>query len=202
VTDTAPASKRTVGSWLLLGAGVLLGLASVALAAVAWLQPMDDLSAAEAREFTIGALEAAGFDDVEVRRPARSGVFPPGDDPDYDVWVTVATVEGEDVVLWIDREGVQAVQIDDNTPDGPLLTEDEFVIVDGYGEHPGVDDRRRRNLIASALAAAGVIVAGVLVWLSGRLRRPVRPVGPVGPVESVGPVGPVEAVEPVDRVES
>jgi hypothetical protein len=162
---------------MVLVLGLLLGLASVAVAVAAWLQPMGDLTAAEAREFTVNALEAAGFEDVEVQRPPRASEFP-RDDPQYDVWVTVADVGGEDVVLWIDREGVQAVQIDDNTPEGPLLSEDEFVIVDGYGEHPGVDDRQRRNWIITALAAVGVVLAGVLVWLSGRMRQPTT--GPIG----------------------
>jgi hypothetical protein len=168
--------RRTVWSWIVLAAGVVLGLASVVVAVLAWLEPMGDLTRAEAREFTVEAFEAAGFDDVEVRRPARAGVFPPGaDDPEYDVWVTVAEVEGQDVVLWVDREGVQAVQIDDNTPEGPLLTDDEFAIIDGHGDHPGVDDRQRRNWIITALAAAGVVIAVVLVWLSGRMRRPAKP---------------------------
>ena len=100
-----------------MGAAVLAVLVAAGVTVIAWAQPMSRLDQAQARAFTEEAFGAAGFDDVDVRSRVRSGIYP-GDNgraSGFDVWITYAQLDGAPVKLWVDRDGVQAVQIDDNT---------------------------------------------------------------------------------------
>lgn len=163
--------RRSASSWALLVIGCLAAATAVVVAVLAWVQPLADLSRDEARTFTANAFEAAGVDVVAVWSGVNAAVYPDerDEEPEFDVWVTTAVIEGQPVKLWIDRAGVQAVKIDDNTPDGPLLSERELLAVDAHSIHPGADDRRRRNLLVTG-AAALVVIAGIgLVVVSRRL---------------------------------
>ncbi len=174
MTTEADPPRRSAGSWLVVALCALAASAAVAVAVLAWVQPLPELTAEDARQFTADALEAAGFTEGSVRPDVRAGVYPETEgDSDFDVWITITDLEGQPVELWIDREGSQAVQINDNTEDGPLLTEEQFRILDAYDTHPRADDRRRRNWIVTAAAALTVILAvGLIVLILRRSSSP------------------------------
>jgi hypothetical protein len=152
-------------------AGVVAAAAVVG-ALVAWFQPLPALTAEDARQFTAAAFEAAGFTEGAVRGDVEAAAYREGDDgAEFDVWVTITDLEGQPVELWIDPQGSQAVQIDDNTDGGPLLTDEQFRILDEYEEHPLAAERRRRNWWLTAAAALAVVVAGAVIALSGRASR-------------------------------
>ncbi|MGH9117471.1 MAG: hypothetical protein ACRD0A_06225 [Acidimicrobiales bacterium] len=163
--------RRAPVSWVVVVVALLAAAVAVAVAVVAWLQPRPDLDREDARQFTAGALEAAGFTEGSVRPEVRADAYPePEGDAEFDVWVTITDLEGQPVELWIDRERAQAVLVNDNTADGPLLTEDQFQILDDYDIHPGADDRRRRNWIVTATAGLVVVLAGLIVFIIRRSR--------------------------------
>jgi hypothetical protein len=173
--EPVPEGRRPVWAWLVIAGAGVVALAAVLSAAVAWAQPLPRLDRAGARAFTEDALVAAGFaeDEVEVRGIVRESVYPEADagDPQFEVWITRAVVDGTPVRLWVDRDGAQAVQIDDHTEIGPLLSLRQFRTLDGHGEHPGADDRQRRNLWISGAAVLLVLLAGAavaVVWRAGR----------------------------------
>jgi hypothetical protein len=165
---------RRAWLWVLLGLSLVGGAVAVAAAAWAWTEPMPDLTRDDARRFTADALAAAGFDDLTVDDLVTPGVFVAAQhDERAEVWITTAVMEGQTVEMRIDRETPQALLIDDNTPDGPLLDEDQFAAVDEYMEHPRRDERLRRNYIATAAAVVTVVVAVVLMVVAPRrLRTP------------------------------
>ncbi|MGH9247136.1 MAG: hypothetical protein ACRD29_23005 [Acidimicrobiales bacterium] len=166
MTETVRRARRRGWVWLVLVLSVVGAAATIAGAAWAWAQPLARLNRDDARLFTAGALDAAGFDDVAVATEVAAGVYPdqPSDAGEFQVWITSAVTQGQTVRFWINREAPQALQIDDNTAEGTtLLTDDQFQAVDSYDEHPRAEERLRRNLIATAAAVMGVTVAVVLI---------------------------------------
>ena len=173
MTDAAPPPRRPVGAWLVVAAATLAAGIAVVAVVLAWVQPLPDLTAEDARQFTAAALEAAGFSEGSVRPDVRASTYPEDDGgSEFDVWITITDLEGQPVELWIDREGSQAVQINDNAEGAPLLTERQFRIVDDYATHPQADDRRRRNWIVTAVAVLVVALAAVVIVVVLRRTRP------------------------------
>jgi hypothetical protein len=178
-TDTKPRARharkdggRRAGPWILFVLSLLGGAAALAAAAWAWTEPMPDLTREDAREFTAGALGAAGFDDLTVDNLVTPGVYTdPETDQRFDVWITTAILGGQTIELRIDRSRPQALEIDDNTPEGPLLDDNQFATVDNYMEHPQREERLRRNYIATAAAVITVVVAIVLMVVALRKLR-------------------------------
>jgi hypothetical protein len=150
----------------------LAGAAAVVLTALAWLQPLPALGAEDARQFSADAFEAAGFTEGFVEPGARPDVYTDSDGERLDVWVTVTQLDGQPVELWIDPEESEAVQINDNTAEGPLLDDEQFRIVDDYDRHPDTDERHGRNWIVTGAAVAGVAVAVGLAWFTLRKTAP------------------------------
>jgi hypothetical protein len=175
-----------------MAAAIVAAVAAIVLAVLALVQPLPDLTEEDARRFTANAFAAAGFPDGEVSRRVESAVYAePGGDVEFDVWVTTIELGGRPVELWIDRDGSQAVQIDDNTDQGPLLTDDQFQTLDRYEEHPGADERRRRNWLVTGAATLAVAVAAGALWFTGR-RKP----APLPPATPSDPPEPLEPTEP------
>jgi hypothetical protein len=150
--------------------GALVGGAALCVVAItavvtAWLAHAPALDRADAREMTRRALRAAGLDGVEVSREVVAAQHQPADgSAPIDVWKTIATVEGGTVVLDVDRDDGRAVYLDDLTADGTaqLLDDEQFRTVDRFTYQPALDDRLRRNGVASL---AGVAIVGVAVLL-------------------------------------
>jgi hypothetical protein len=179
--DTTPKARhaspkgdggRRVWGWVLLALSLVAGAAAVAALVRAWTEPMPDLTREDARVFTAGALAAAGFDDVVVDNVVTPGVHIEESGEQFDVWITTAILEGQTVELRVDRAEPQALEIDDNTPEGPLLDEAQFQVVDDYMVHPQREERLRRNYFATAAAVLAVALAVVLMVVSLRMLRP------------------------------
>ena len=165
--DAGPGQlRRASDSWIVVAVAGFAAVVAVAVAVLAWLQPLGDLSREDARQFTADALEAAGFTEGGVLPDVEADVYSePERDSEIAVWVTTTNLNGHPVELWIDREGAQAVLVNDHTPDGPLLTDEQFQILDDYDVHPDLDERRRRNWIVTAVAVVvAAAAAALIVW--------------------------------------
>jgi hypothetical protein len=180
-----------------MAAAIVAAVAAIVLAVLALVQPLPDLTEEDARRFTANAFAAAGFPDGEVSRRVESAVYAePGGDVEFDVWVTTIELGGRPVELWIDRDGSQAVQIDDNTEEGPLLDGEEFQILDDYDEHPRADERRRRNWLVTGVAVVVVAVAvGVIVVIWRRTSPSPSPAPPPETASELEPQTPPPAQE-------
>lgn len=147
---------------------VLASVASVAgvtAAFASWLEPRPDLDANDAERFALDALAAAGVNGARSVAPPEAGTFPPA----YEVWLVQAEVEGGHVSLRVDRDEAQAIWLtDEATAGGPLLTDEQVVTLDRYDHDAVLDDRRDRNVLASA---AGALVGVVAVLHADRARR-------------------------------
>jgi hypothetical protein len=183
--------RRSAGGWIGVAVAWVVAAAAVVVTVFAWGEPLPDLTAEDARQFSANAFEAAGFTEGAVRPDVEEATYREDDGPAFDVWITITDLEGQPVELWIDRERSQAVQIDDNTDQGPLLTDDQFQTLDRYEEHPGADERRRRNWLVTGAATLAVAVAAGALWFTGR-RKP----APLPPATRSDPLEPLEPTEP------
>jgi hypothetical protein len=182
VTAPVVPPRRSAGARAVVGLTMVMAAAAIALAVLAWVQPLPDLTAEDARQFTADAFEAAGFTEGAVRPDVEESTYrEEGGDEEFDVWITITDLDGQPVELWIDREGSQAVQIDDNTDGGPLLTDEQFQILDDYEEHPAADQRRRRNWLVTGAAVLAVALAIGVIVLTGRRKRAPSPEPAPGP---------------------
>jgi hypothetical protein len=80
----------------------------------------------------------------------------------FDVWhVTVQLASGASIDLDVDRDTGGFVQLDDVVDGRYALTDAEAQAIHDYdGRFPTLDDRLRRNFVATA---GGLVVAGVSV---------------------------------------
>jgi hypothetical protein len=178
VTAEVDPPRRSAGAWAVVVVAVVVAATAVVLAVLAWSEPLPALTAQDARQFSADAFEAAEFTEGAVRPNVDESTYRDEDsDEAFDVWITITDLEGRPVVLWIDRNGSQAVQVDDNTDGGPLLTDEQFQILDDYEVHPRGDERRRRNWLVTAAAVAAVALAVALVVVTGRAKRAPSPGG-------------------------
>jgi hypothetical protein len=176
VTAPVDPPRRSAGARALVVVAVVVAATAVVLALLAWGQPIPALTAQDARQFSADAFEAAGFTEGAVRPDVEASSYRDEDgDETFDVWITITDLEGQPVELWIDRNGSQAVQVDDNTDGGPLLTDEQFQILDDYEVHPRADERRRRNSWVTAAAAVAVAVAVGVIVVTGRTKRAPSP---------------------------
>jgi hypothetical protein len=175
---------------VVVAACALAAVAAVVLALLAWVQPLPDLTAEDARQFTAGAFEAAGFTDGRVRPDVRSDLYTEEGGEELEVWITITDLDGQPVELWIDREASEAVQINDNTDDGPLLDDEQFRIVDDYDEDPRAAERMRRNWFVTLGATVAVVIAVAAVVLTGRRKQPQTATPTPTPTSSTSPSEP------------
>ena len=156
-------------------AAVAAAVVLLASVLVAWLESRPTLDAEDARRFAVGALNAAGFEQVSTAPEIGAGASPVGaseGNEDFRVWIVEAEVEGGSLELDVDRSEAQAVRVVDAADGGgPLLDNDQVRIIDDYSRNPDLDDRFRRDLAASV---AGVLGAAVALTLAAKTRRAVE----------------------------
>jgi hypothetical protein len=195
VTAPLDPPRRSAGARAAIVVSVLIAAVAVVVALLVWIQPLPDLTAEDARQFSAGAFEAAGFTEGRVRPDVETATSGEGG-AEFDVWVTITDLDGQPVEMWIDLEGNQAVLIDDNTEDGPLLTDEQFGIVDDYDVHPRAGERRRRNWLVTVAAGLAVVVAIVVVMVTGRRTRTARPTPTESPAPPSTPPSPPPGPDP------
>lgn len=143
------ASLHRVVNRLLLAPLTLLAVASVGACGTA-----PAMTEADAADYTLDALEAAGLDDVSVDDVVAAQYGTDG----TPVWQTESTVDGGEVLLAIERDGRYVLFVRDVAVDGgPLLTDEQVDVLEAFSANPAADRARRR------VRGPGVVAAGLLV---------------------------------------
>lgn len=149
-------------------------VAVVVALVVGWMREPEPLSADEAAAFTSRAFAAVGIDGEIVGQPVRgeeAGRCPAGGDgcvpPLYDVWQTTFRTDQGSFELSVIRAGSargQANLLRDFGPDGqPVLSDEQFEVVDSFSYDPPRDDWRLENLLG-LLTALGVVAWSAALW--------------------------------------
>ncbi|CAN5260645.1 hypothetical protein BH18ACT4_BH18ACT4_00410 [soil metagenome] len=143
---------------------VVCALVLVVAVQAAWLQSRPPVTRDDARGFAREALEAAGFRSVQVAAavaPGRDEPPPSATDAEtIDVWVTASTVEAGTIVLWVDQSEAQATRAFGTGGDGaPIITCEQYEVLDDYTRDPALARRLRRNVTATVAGVIGLLVA-------------------------------------------
>ncbi len=156
---------------LRLGALAALAVVAVGVVAAGWLEPVPEISAADAvvaadRAFARAGLEAEVEDD-----PARGTYVSDNQEP-VDTWTVRATVRSAAVLVHLARAGAQPVSIDDRAPNGTqyVLSELEYRSVARSVDDPSLTRTVRRN-IALTLGAVLVVADALALALVTERRR-------------------------------
>jgi hypothetical protein len=152
-----------------VGVAAALAVTAIGAVAVAWLQDVPALSAADAVTAARGALEDAGLE-AEVEPNPRRATYQSGSGDPVDVWAVDATVRSEPIHLRLAVRGAQPEFIDDRTADrsSSILSEPEYEAVITSVEDPARARAIRRDIWFTVAAVLVVALAVVHAALAAR----------------------------------
>ncbi|MFL6206863.1 MAG: hypothetical protein ACJ739_16095 [Acidimicrobiales bacterium] len=138
-----------------------IALVAIVAVAVAWLQDVPELSAADAVSATEAALADAGLEADVAPAPVRTTYTSRSRTP-VDVWEVHATVRSEPIALRLAAAGATPIAIDDRNADGSayVLSDAEFETLAHSVEDPA---RERAVAHNSWLTAAAALVVALAV---------------------------------------
>ena len=153
---------------------VLAVVLVVGLIAYAYARSVEQptMTPAEARLFTAEALEASGVRNFEVGTEVREETFQPEGGEPIPVYVVPADVAGNRLELYVQRDGDQAVNLDDAMPDGGYVLDDEqFEALAEFEFDPARERVAEGRRGPATLAGALVLLVSVALLISVLGRR-------------------------------
>ncbi|HEV2767243.1 MAG TPA: hypothetical protein VGV63_06005 [Acidimicrobiales bacterium] len=126
----------------------------------------------EARVFTRQALEFSGVREPKVGTEVSEETFRPEGSEPVPVYVVPAEVAGFPLKLYVQRNGDQAVNLDDALPDGGfVLTDEQFEKLAEFRFDPAAERVAESRRGPATVAGALVLLVGVALLISVVSRR-------------------------------